>query len=197
MNLGKLQNIDKLIFNANDLSNILSISKKSAQVTASRYVDAGLLIRLKRDLFILPQKLQNINEEELFMISNLLQTPSYVSLTTALSYYNTTTQQTPNFVESVALKRTAFIEIKNQQFNYSLVKKEFYFGFERKENFFIATPHKALADAVYLTSIGNYNADFEAIDFSQFKKYEITKILNKTNKVAINLWRKLIKNYNL
>lgn len=70
MNLGKLQNIDKLIFNADDLSNILSISKKSAQVTASRYVDAGLLIRLKRDLFILPQKFQNINEEELFLISN-------------------------------------------------------------------------------------------------------------------------------
>ncbi len=195
MNLHKLFNIEKPVFNAADIANVLSISIKSAQVTASRYVSRGLLIRLKRDLFILPQRLQNATEEEIFYIANLLQTPSYISLTTALSFYELTTQQTPNFIESIASKRTTMIEGKNFQFNYSIVKDEFYFGFERRENYFIATPEKAMADMIYLSSQGNYNADFEAVDFNGFNKSEIEMILKKSSKAAQNLWQKLIKTY--
>lgn len=195
MNLHKLFNIEKQVFNASDIANVLSISIKSAQVTASRYVSRGLLIRLKRDLFILPQRLQNATEEEIFYIANLLQTPSYISLTTALSFYELTTQQTPNFIESIASKRTTMFEAKNFQFNYSIVKDEFYFGFERRENYFIATPEKALADMIYLSSQGNYNADFEAVDLSGINKSEVKMILNKSSKAAQNLWQKLIKTY--
>jgi predicted transcriptional regulator of viral defense system len=195
MNLQKIYDIEKPVFNAEDIANVLSISIKSAQVTASRYVSRGLLIRLKRDLFILPHQMQIATEEEIFYIANLLQTPSYISLTTALSYYELTTQQTPNFIESIASKRTIMFEVKNFQFNFSIVKDEFYFGFERKGIFFIATPEKALADMIYLSSQGNYNADFEAVDFNGFNKSEIEMILNKSSKAAQNLWQKLIKTY--
>lgn len=194
MNLEKLQNLDKLYFSAEDIAKKLNISKKSAQVTASRFVSSGKLLRLKRNLFTLPTRLNSATEEEEFAIANILQTPSYVSLTTALSFYNLTTQQVVDFVESVGLKRTIDFNIGSVQFDFKKVKKEFYLGFERKENFFIALPEKALADSIYLTSMGNYSVDFEAIDLSRFNQTKVEKYLKLTNITAINLWQKLIKN---
>ncbi len=197
MNLEKLQNIDKLYFNADDIARDLEISKKSAQVTASRFVSKGNLIRLKRDIFILPKNFASATEEQLFSIANILQTPSYISLTSALSYYNLSTQQVRNYVESIELKRTVAFSVKNVQFNFTKVKKEFYTNFEKNENFFIATPAKALADCIYLSSMSFYNADFEAIDLKKFDKNEMNELLSNTNKTAKNLWQKLIKNYDL
>lgn len=195
MKLEKIQNIDKTILTIKDIQCALGISKKSAQVTASRYISAKLLIRLKREMYILPQKFKSLTENEYFEIANLLQTPSYISLTTALSYYNITTQQTPNFYELIALKRTREFDLLGKEFNFTLVKKEFYFGFIKKENFFIALPEKALADAIYLTAIGKYSADFDAINFLMFDKDRITSILSNSNKATRNLWQKLISNY--
>jgi hypothetical protein len=197
MNIEKLQNNDKLYLSGKDISRILSISLKSAQVTASRYVKEKRLVRLKRDIYIIPEKLRTISEEELFFISNLLQTPSYISLTTALSYYNLSTQQTPSFIESIGLKRTISFGINDIEFNFIKIQKAFYFGFERNDNFFIASPIKALADSIYLTAIGKYNCDFDAIDLEKFDKTELSNLLNSTNKATQNLWLKLIRNYKL
>lgn len=197
MNLTKLQNIDSLYLSSDDIARELAISKKSAQVTASRYVNAEKLIRLKRDLFLLPQKLRTISEEELFSIANMLQTPSYISLTSALSYYNISTQQTRNYIESIGLKRTINFRINDYEFSFSKVKEKYYSGFYKNENFFIATPEKAIADSIYLTAIGRYNCDFEAIDFNKLNKSGIDSFLSKTVKAAQNLWQRLTRNYEL
>lgn len=195
MNLENIQDIEKLVLSADDIAETLSIRKKSAQVTASRYASSGKLIRLKRDTYILPQRLKTLTEKELFTLATYLQPQSYISLTTALSFYELTTQQQRNFIESVALKRTTTFQVRDIEFTFTKVKKEFYSGFKRKDEFFIALPEKALADVIYLTSIGNYKADFDAIDFSKFNKKEVEQILSKSNKAAVNLWQKLIKNY--
>lgn len=197
MNSEKLQNLDNLYISAGDIARELDITKKSAQVAASRLVAKGILIRLKRDLYILRQNLNSTSEEDRFFIANLLQTPSYVSLTSALSYYNLTTQQMRNFVESIALKRTTNFEVGDFYFNFQKVKREFYSGFTRNEHFFISQPAKALADCIYLTASGFYNADFEAIDLNKFDKNEVEEYLEPTNKAAKNLWQKLIKSYGL
>lgn len=195
MNQEKIQDIEKLIISADDIAETLSIRRPSAQVTASRYTNSGKLIRLKRDTYILPQRLKVLNEEELFTLATYLQPQSYVSLTTALSFYELSTQQQRNFIESIGLKRTTTFQVRDIEFTFTKVKKEFYSGFKRKDDFFIALPEKALADIIYLTSMGNYSADFDAVDFSKFNKREVERILSKSNKAAINLWQKLIRNY--
>jgi predicted transcriptional regulator of viral defense system len=197
MNLEKLQNIEKLWFNTVDIAKELNITQKSAQVTASRYVNSGKLFRLKRDMFILPHRLRLVSEDDFFTIANILQTPSYISLTSALSYFNLTTQQTRNYFESICIRRTKMFMVHDIEFHYTKVKKEFYFGFERNDNHFIASPEKALADSIYLSAIGKYNVDFDAIDLDKFDKRNIAAILMQTNKAAQNLWQQLIKNYKL
>ena len=197
MNSLKLNNSKKILLTTRNIASILSINVKSAQVTASRYVKKGYLIRLKNDLYVPSQKLEYLSEEEFFGIANILQTPSYISLTTALSYYNLSTQQVRNFIESISLKRSKTVSAADTEFTFSLIKKELYQGFEKRDNFFIAQPEKALLDAIYLTALGRYNCDFDAIDLEKFDKEKIESYLKLTNQASKNLWQRLCKIYNL
>ncbi len=172
----RIKNLNKPYFNLRDLSRVLNINLPSAKVTASRYVKAGLLIRLKRDLYVLAERWPYLSLEEKFRFANLIQTPSYISLMTALSYYEISTQIQRDFIESIALKRTKQITVRETVFNYSKIKPSLYFGFVRKENFFIAEPEKALLDALYLMSLKRYTLDLASIDFSKFDNQKIEQI---------------------
>lgn len=197
MKINQLNTANKLTFSIEEISKLLSISKESAKVSANRYVKSDLLIRLKNNLYITTNKFKNLSEEELFKLANLIQVPSYISFTTALSYYNISSQQLQGVIESAALKRTKSITAKNIQFNYLLLKKEFYKNFILSNNFFIAVPEKAIADIVYLSSMSRYQCDFEAIDFKKVDKNTVTNLLEDTNSKSINYWKNLCKRYKI
>lgn len=193
----ELNKSDKLLLSTADIANLLAINKNSANVTASRYVKNGLLIRIKKDFYIPSGRFDNLSETDLFRLSNIIQTPSYISLGTALCYYNISTQQQRNFTESIALKRTKKVRVKYLEFNYTIIKKELYFGFERINDFFIATPEKALADAIYLCSIKRYTLDFEAIDFGKINKQKVDKFTQTAGDKTQKYWKVLCKIYKI
>ncbi|MBU2445076.1 MAG: hypothetical protein KJ666_05820 [Bacteroidetes bacterium] len=195
MKINQLILTEKILLAIDDIAKLLSISRESAKVTASRYVTAGFFVRLKRDLYIPTEKFNRLKEEEVFRIANLIQVPSYISLTTALSYYNISAQQQQNFIESIQIKRTKTVKAKNIEFVYTKIKKEMYTGFELLNDFFIALPEKAIADAVYLTAMSRYNCDFDAIDFKKVKKNKIEQFINTTNKRVKTFWVRLCKIY--
>ena len=66
-----------------------------------------------------------------------------------------------------------------------------------EKQFFIAIPEKALADAVYLTSLGRYNCDFDAIDFSKLNKQKVNQIIELTNNKTKSFWNNLCKRYKI
>ena len=197
MRTSELNYSNKTILNIEDISKILSISNESAKVAANRYVKNNQLIRLKRNYYITPPKFEQLGEEELFKLANVIQVPSYISLTSALSYYNISTQQMQNVIESVALKRTNNYKVKNIELRYFIIKKELYSYFIIEKDFFIATPEKSLADSVYLTSLSRYSCDFEAIDFSKINKQKVNQIIKRTNKKTISFWENLCKRYKI
>lgn len=198
MRVFDLANDNKVIMTVKDIARILSVSEESAKVSAVRYVKNNLLLRLKKAAYITPQNFNNLTENKLFEVANLLQVPSYISLTTALSFYDITTQQLRSVIESVGLKRSKRIIIKEFEFSFSLVKKSLYTGFVLKDGFFIATPEKALADAVYLTSISKYSVDFDAVNFGKLKLNQVDKFITfSKNKKTQNFWEQLCKSYNL
>lgn len=194
-----LNKSNKLFLTVSDIANNLSISKESAKVTANRYVKSGSLIRIKRNLYITSENFRRLNEPGLFQIANFIEVPSYISLTTALSYYGITTQQLQNIIESVSLKRSKVQSVQNIQFKYYKVKKSFYNGFQMSNNFFIALPEKAFADAVYLTSIGKYSIDFESINFKKLNINTVTQFIEAINSssITINFWNRLCKRYKI
>ncbi|MEA1939627.1 MAG: hypothetical protein U9N03_03075 [Candidatus Caldatribacteriota bacterium] len=179
MNYNKLKKIKQLYFTYQDIAKILSISEDSARVLCARYVKQKYLIRLKRNFYLLKEKWDNITMDQRFELSNLLQVPSYISLMTALSFYEYTTQVQQKFIESVSLYRTFTKEVEGVIFNYCKIKDKYYFNFIKKDNIFIASPEKALIDSLYLQYLGKYNLDLSSIDLEKINKRNYKNILEK------------------
>ncbi|MFH1992953.1 MAG: hypothetical protein ABIK98_11220 [Pseudomonadota bacterium] len=175
----ELYKINKLYFGHEEISRVLGISLNSSKLSAHRYTQKGLLVRVKRNTYILRERWRNLDRVDKFRIANLIQVPSYISLMSALDYYQITTQIQQDFIESIAVKRTKETEIEKNIFNYSKIKPELYFGFVKEKDFFIATSEKAFIDAIYLTSLGRYNLDLASIDIGKFKLDELYKITAK------------------
>jgi len=109
-------------------------------------------------------------------IANIIQVPSYISLMTALSYYEVTTQVQQNYFESISLYRSVSREIKETTFKYSKVKEEYYCGFKREKGLFIALTEKALIDATYLDYLGKYHSDISSINFEKIDQNKLNSI---------------------
>jgi predicted transcriptional regulator of viral defense system len=172
----RLNNISKFYFGYEDIAKALGISAGSAKVTASRYVKQGILVRVKRNKYVLRSTWKAAGREEKFMLANLGQVPSYISLMSALDYYEITTQVQRDFFESAAIKRTKEIAIDGSIFKYVKINSKYYFGFKKEKDFFIATPEKALVDAFYLMSFGRYALDISALSAEKLDRKEIRRI---------------------
>jgi len=177
MNYIKLKNINKIYFGYEELASILGINLESARVTASRYAKQGLLIRLKRNLYVLKERWDTSENTNLFQTANIIQTPSYISLMSALCYYEVSTQIQQNYVESIALNRTTNLNISGVEFSYFKIKKKLYSNFGKTDNFFIASAEKAFIDALYLKYLGNYNFDISSIDIDKLSTNKTKNIL--------------------
>ena len=176
MKLRELNKIKKLYFGYEEIARVLGISASSAKVTASRYVRQGLLLRIKKNVYVRREVWNAAGIEEKFLLANLGQVPSYISLMTALEYYGVTTQVLRNFFESVVIKRTKEINLNGSVFRYTKVASGLYFGFKKEKDFFIAIPEKALLDAFYLMSYGRYSLDISALDATKLDKDEVKRL---------------------
>jgi predicted transcriptional regulator of viral defense system len=191
MKIGELQSIRRLYFGYEEIARVLNISPESARVSASRYVRLGLLERLKRNTYVLRNRWQVASQEERFSLANIGQAPSYISLLTALDYHEITTQLQRGFIESVSAKRTRELSLGDVLFRYTKINRALYFGFIRRQGFFIATPEKAFMDALYLMSFGRYSLDLAAIDGEKFDRKEIAHL----SRIFPPKTRKLLENH--
>lgn len=179
MNYAKIKLLNKLYFSYRDISRVFGISAGSARVAATRLVKSGDITRVKRDFYILSQRWISSSLEDRFILANLLQVPSYISLMTALSYYEITTQVQRDFIESVGYYRTKLVEVKESNFNFSKINRKLYFGFVKIKGFFIATAEKAFLDAIYLKSLRKYNFDLTSINSDKLDMKQIKLISGK------------------
>jgi predicted transcriptional regulator of viral defense system len=179
MKVSDLRKIQKLYFGYEELARVLGISMASARVAASRYVKMNVLLRIRRNLYVLREIWERATQEEKFVLANLGEAPSYISLMTALAYYDATTQLQRDFFESVSVLRTKTISIGGSIFRYSKISEDLYFGFEKINDFFIARPEKALVDAIYLMSYGRYALDLTSVDTEKLDASVIEKIARR------------------
>jgi len=161
------QLLPDLLFTVHDVSRVLKISPASARVLCSRYAQLGQIVRLRNDLYILAERFPYITQLECYRIANRIQVPSYISLSTALNYYELSEQMYRNRVESVARKRSIEYSVRDWQFKYRCLKSEYYQGFTLENGVFIAEAAKALADIIYFCSIGRYAFDFHALEWER------------------------------
>ena len=189
MQYQKLRQIKSLYFSHMQVAEILSIRPESARVFCSRYVKNGLMVRIKKDIYVLVEKFERLRFEEQMRLANIIQVPSYISLSTALSYYGITTQIQQNYIESISLKKSHHRLVNAIEFSFKKLSRHLYNGFVKQDSVFIAIHEKAIVDALYFVSIGRYAIDFSAIDFSAFNIEVITNILVFFPAKTQKLWK--------
>lgn len=170
---------DSVMFTVGQIAQQRGLSLPSARVFCSRKVKSGKLLRLRRDLYTLPGRFARLEEKDLFALANLIQTPSYISFVTALSFYGLTTQLAPFIIESANPVRSKTYPVRSVTFRYLFCRSSLYFGFVRRDGVFIAEPEKALLDSLYFLSVGRYTLDRSALDLKNIRWSEIEKWLKK------------------
>lgn len=173
-NITELQELSrKTCFSLEDVTQRLGIQAASARVLCSRYVRQGMLVRLKNGFYTTAWKWETLTRLDFFKIANILQVPSYISLMSALAYYEVTTQAQNNYQESICLKRSIAYNVREAVFSYVKVHARYYSDFVKADGIFIATKEKAFVDAAYLYSFGKYKFDVDSLDM---KKLDIKKL---------------------
>lgn len=181
------------VFSVGQVAVARSITPESARVLCSRYTSSGLFIRLKRDTYLLRERWDYLGEEELFAMANRIQVPSYISLSTALSYYGLTTQLQQGVYESIAVQRSYSTTVLELEFNFSKLPQAYYSSFQKVGSFFIATPEKALADALYLCSLGRYSLDMSALEYDRIDEASLRRALDIFPERTTEQWSKRAK----
>ena len=120
----------------------------------ARWIAAGEILRLKRNLYTFPEYLQ-IPDSALHF-ANRIYRPSYVSLHTALHFHGVIPEEVVQFT-SVSTLKTASFQNAFGSYTYHHVAAPYMFGYELKKAegrvpFVIqmATPEKAIIDLLHL-----------------------------------------------
>ena len=161
---------------------------------------AGEIVRLKRGLFVKASK-----NYVLPLIANHLYSPSYVSKETALRHYGMIPEHVYT-ITSVCINRSRTFENELGRFTYDLLPLEYYrldidLCVENGVCYQIATPEKALADMVvlstgvrlrYLNETRTYLEDYLRIDMDEFAKlnperFEQYAAVSKKPQAMLNL----------
>lgn len=167
----KLINKALIIFTPLQFRELFEVSESASQKFIHQYTKKGLFIKLRNGLYTL--KNENIS---VFQVANKIYSPSYISLESALSYYNILPETTYGITSVTAKPNREFIAL-NLSFTYSRIKKscfrDYYLQTENDHSFLIAEPEKALVDYLYLVSLNkktlNQRLDISGLDKAKIK----------------------------
>ena len=164
--LEKLENHS--YFNTETLSQLTDLSGNSLYKNISRWVDQGILINLKKGLYITKTFYDKQNKTSyLEFISNKLRYPSYLSLEYVLNKNQVLTESVYAFT-SVTQKSTRLYTNKLGVFSYKNISEKLFTGYtilnEGTYEIAMASKSKALFDYIYLKLYRNTNITKSTID---------------------------------
>jgi predicted transcriptional regulator of viral defense system len=146
----------------------------SVRIQLSRWVKAGRLLRLKRGLYLFPNR-----PVDKLAVSRLLYQPSYISLETALNNFGIT-PDIPAMVTAITTTTPNLFATSIGQFSYSKVNRNLYFGFVQQTDplsglpYSVAEPEKAVLDWTYLRRIQDldeFRVDLQDLDRTLLQQY--------------------------
>lgn len=175
---GILQNNRLRVFTTADAISLSGLSSSALVHTLTRMAKAGLVVHLKRNIWV-NKMLENFRIEEAvpYITSPWI---SYVSLYSALSEFGII-DEVPQFVFVVTGGRAFSLKTPFGDISAHHIPLESFFGFHLKVSgtgrFPIADPEKALLDLVYLASVPRTGIklpvfrDKPELDIVKLKKY--------------------------
>jgi len=153
--LNTLDQWPKSYISSGDLRPILNGTSDALHALLKRAVKEGILIRLKRDFYLIANKIRK-KKPEAFEIAALLYGPSYISIESALSFHGWIPESVPIINSACSKRSNKFENFLGIFIYYNIPISVFHIGVssvhnnEDKTNFLIADPWKAIADYIYL-----------------------------------------------
>jgi predicted transcriptional regulator of viral defense system len=137
----------------------------------------GYLTKVRRGYYCFTDSISG--EKFSYFTANKIYTPSYISLESALSYYNLIPEGVFMTI-SVTTRNTTAYNTGIGNFAYRHIKPTLFFGYkllkEKKITIKIAEPEKVILDYFYLNTLNTK----EAIEEIRFNKEQISALLNFT-----------------
>lgn len=160
------------LFTENDAAKIINKKQEYIKTLLYRLRKQNLIYRIERGKYT--------SHDDAFLLASYICTPSYISLWTALRYYNLT-EQLPKTIFIIVPKSRK--PLKFQDTAIEFVKTKYFFGF-RKERYrefdiFIAEMEKAIIDSLLSKKVPLDEVE-KAI---KTKRFEIDKIIDYAIKI--------------
>jgi len=187
----KIYDSGLFFFTLKTLKDILAIKKEGTLFSAvKRLTKAWILLRLEKNKYLL--KDAKVSD---FALANFFYQPSYISFESALNFYGILSQF-PYEISSATTKKTAKKTFEGKIFTYTEIKKDLFWGYEKRDNFIIALPEKALLDQLYLSAKGYKKINLDEYELQGMRLSRLREYLDKYPKTrqfknAINS----LKNY--
>lgn len=147
------------LFSLNELGSIFGIENRQTLYKKVQRLEKNEILKK----FIKGKYLFLLKPTGDFTIANFLYQPSYVSMESALSFYSIITGF-PYQITSITIKKPKEFTVDKKGYSYSRISASLFWGWEKKEDFLIATPEKALLDYAYFAQRGLRSLDWEEID---------------------------------
>ncbi|MDO8515352.1 MAG: hypothetical protein Q7S14_02540 [bacterium] len=158
------------LFSVNDLTKIFgSRPQSSLMALILRMEKAGIIAKLIRGKY---KFILGVESADSYEIANYLVSPSYISLETALSFYEII-DQFPYQITSVTTTKSKSFDIDGQTFAYAKIADPFFFDYEKNGKFLIASKPKAVFDYLYLAYLGKRSRN--NINLLRFDKSILSK----------------------
>jgi len=159
------------------LNDIKKIDEKFTRARLNEWQNKGYIRKIVKNFYMFTDI--DVNEEILFEVANKIYAPSYISMETALSYYNLIPDSIFQ-ITSISTRRTYNFDTNIGVFTYRKLKPSLFFGYNFVKNnekyFKIATIEKTILDFLYLNpEIDN----IKAINSLRINKQEFLLNLNK------------------
>ena len=118
----------------------------------TRWINKGLLVRLRQGLYTFPEYKSNL--DYFYYFANRIYKPSYISLHSALSFYGIIPEGVVELTSITTLKTKIFSNSFGQ-YSYKTIKNELFFGYDIRniddgKALLFAKAEKALLDLLYL-----------------------------------------------
>jgi len=154
----------------------------------TRWQRSGELIKLRNGVY-LRSDFQIRGDVDRFLIAGNLYHPSYISLYSALRYYNFIPESVYE-VTSVSTRKSKSFTVRDTTYTYRHLKDNLFFGYQvvqwKGEPFLMATPEKALLDLAYL------EPQFSEHSWVEGMRFDMMEIEDRLNWVNMFLYADII-----
>lgn len=174
-----LDKLGKTYFSLNDLKKFYRSEKKSLSPLLSNWISRDIIQRIGKRYYAF-----DIAKVDYLRVANELDKNSYISFEYALYYYNLI-DQVPSVITSASKTRSKKAFMSNWNFEYTHLKDTLFFGYVLKDNIYIATSEKAIADLIYLISRGKRIVELDTLEIKKIDQKKLREILKKFPKYTI------------